>query len=446
MNIEIRIPDKAKDILNRLHEKGFEAYVVGGCVRDSLLGKCPEDWDITTSALPKDIKNIFKKTIDTGIKHGTVTVLMDDEPFEVTTYRIDGEYEDCRRPKEVFFTSNLLEDLKRRDFTINAMAYSPENGLVDPYNGRKNLKEGIITCVGVADERFREDALRMLRAVRFGAKLNFYIDESTKQSIIRNSCLIKNVSQERIREELNKLLTSSNPNHFMDLYPLGLLEHIMPEFIPCFHVPQNNPYHAYDVATHIIKTVEAIEPKLALRWTMLLHDIGKGYTRSTDEQGIDHFYDHDRWSIDLSYKILKRLKFDNRTIKVITTLITHHDYRFDADPKSTRIALNLLGKDLFEDFIKVQRADAMGQHPAGYAKTSKKLDEILKIFKNIVETNQCTSIKELQINGQDLMSIGIKQGIEVGRILKELLDMVLDDPSQNKKETLISLAENLKKY
>lgn len=291
-NAKISLPAKVARILNTLGEHGYEAYAVGGCVRDSLLGRTPQDWDITTSARPEQVKALFRHTIDTGIQHGTVTVMLEHEGFEVTTYRIDGEYEDARHPKEVAFTANLLEDLKRRDFTINAMAYNEVTGLVDAFDGIGDLERGVIRCVGNAMERFSEDALRMLRAVRFAAQLGFSIEQETQEAIAGLAGNIKKVSAERIQVELVKLLTSPNPGELKVAYRMGLTAVFLPEFDVMMETPQNNPHHCCSVGEHTLKAIEAVPADKVLRLTMLLHDIAKPACRTTDKKGVDHFYGH----------------------------------------------------------------------------------------------------------------------------------------------------------
>lgn len=434
--LKIKLPKKANFIIDTLTTNGYEGYVVGGCVRDCIIGLEPTDWDITTSAEPLEVKALFEKTVDTGLQHGTVTVVVDGEGFEVTTYRIDGEYEDNRRPKEVFFTKNIVEDLKRRDFTINAMAYHPKEGLVDPFEGEADLGRKLIRCVGRAEERFDEDALRMLRAVRFSAKLGFDIHEDTWDAIKDKRDLIQYVSVERIREEMTKLLVSSHPTRFLYLQEVGLLQYIMPEFIPCFDTPQINPYHIYDVATHTMKTIEAIEAEVALRWCMLLHDIGKGYTRTTDIEGIDHFYGHDEVSLDLTKKIMQRLKFDNKTIRKVMSLVKHHDYRFKANATVVRLAMSIVGKEYFPDLLKVQLADATGQNPDMVSERIESLHQIKDIYAGILERNEAVDIKGLAIGGKQVMSLGYK-GPMVGEVLEDLLQVVIKEPERNTEKELL---------
>lgn len=434
---QVKLPENVKIILEELHNKGHEACVVGGCVRDMILNQVPYDWDITTSAEPLEVKELFSKTVDTGLQHGTVTVLINGEGYEVTTYRIDGTYDDHRRPDFVDFTKSLEEDLKRRDFTINAMAYNEEDGFVDLYGGMKDLEAGIIRCVGIASERFFEDALRMLRAIRFSARFGFVIEDKTKEAIIEHSHLITKVSAERIHVELTKTLCSDNPTYIRKLVEFGLIKYILPEFLPNIGLVQNHPYHVYTVDEHIYKTLRNIESDEALRWAMYLHDIGKGYTKTTDDMGIDHFCGHAKVSVEKARDILNRLKFDNKTKDKIIKLIKYHDYRFEDSEKSVRKAMAKMGSDIFEAYIAVQVADIKGQTPS---KLKERLSDLLskkEKYDKIVSMKQCITIKELDINGSDLMALGVKPGQRVGRVLKELLEMVIEEPVLNKKEVLV---------
>ena len=290
--MKIQLPEKVSSIIKALEEAGYEAYAVGGCVRDSVLGRNPQDWDITTSAKPQEVKRLFSHTIDTGIQHGTVTVMLEREGFEVTTYRIDGEYEDARHPKEVTYTSNLLEDLKRRDFTINAMAYNESHGLVDAFDGIGDLERKCIRCVGNPKERFMEDALRMLRALRFGAQLGFSVEENTFQAIRELSPTIGKISAERIQTELVKLLTSPNPQEMRKVYESGIADVVLPEFSRLMETTQENPHHCYTVREHTLRVLENVPNDKVLRLAALFHDIAKPVCKTVDEKGVAHFYGH----------------------------------------------------------------------------------------------------------------------------------------------------------
>jgi tRNA nucleotidyltransferase (CCA-adding enzyme) len=439
---KIVLPYNVGYVINKLNTHGFDAFIVGGCVRDSILGREPNDWDVTTNALPQDIKNIFDKTYDTGIKHGTVSVAVNGENIEVTTYRIDGDYSDHRRPDIVKFTSSLKEDLARRDFTVNAIAYHTEKGLIDPFNGLKDLEDKLLRAVGNAENRFDEDALRMLRTVRFSAQLNFTIERSTYSAVKKSSELIKNVSSERIRDELTKILISKNPMHFNYLYETGLLQHIIPEFESCYNTRQNNPYHVYNVADHIMHTVESVSNTAILRWTMLLHDIGKPSRLTTDDKGVDHFYGHQEVSAELAEVILNRLKFDRESIRKITRLISFHDIDiFDTD-KSVRKVISKVGEDLFLELLEVQRADAMAQNKIYLDNRMVKMDNIIEIYRKIKQENQCLKISDMAINGYDLIDLGIKPGKDIGKMLEYLFEYVLENPDENNKQTLIKLAKS----
>lgn len=450
--MKIQLPSKVNMIINTLMEYGFEAYAVGGCVRDSMLHKEPEDWDITTSANPYEVKDIFRRTIDTGIKHGTVTVMIDKDGYEVTTYRIDGEYEDNRHPKEVEFTRELTEDLKRRDFTINAMAYNEINGLVDVFHGYEDLKEGIIRCVGSAKDRFDEDALRILRAIRFSAQLGFRIEENTLKAVEEKSSNLKNISAERIRVELCKLLVSDNPNKLIVAYETGITKVILPEFDKMMVTEQNNPHHIYNVGVHTVKAISNIcvgdtikkftsKEKLILKLTMLFHDIEKPNSKETDSKGIEHFYGHDEKGAGTSKKILRRLKFDNDTIQLVHRLVRWHDYRFVLEPTAMREAMNLIGSDIMELLFEVKRADTLAQNPATHMDKFEKLEKARELYDTIIKNNECVCLKDLDINGKDLISLGFQPGIKVGEVLNQLLSIVIQYPHMNKKDILAKKAK-----
>ncbi len=439
-----QIPKNVEIILDTIHEAGEEAYIVGGCVRDLLLGMKPNDWDITTSALPGKVKNLFDRTIDTGLDHGTVTVMIGSEGYEVTTYRIDGDYEDHRRPDKVVFTRSLKEDLLRRDFTINAMAYNPDQGIIDMYDGMRHLEDRIITCVGNPVDRFEEDALRMLRAIRFSAKLGFEIEKETYDAIILLKDLIGHVSAERIQVELTKTLVSPNPYRIKEIVETGLSTCIMPELDRIIGLGQNHPYHEFPVDEHTYRSLEAIEADRVLRWTMLLHDLGKGLTKTTDEEGIDHFKKHPHVSEKLAKDILKRLKFDNKSMDRICRLIRYHDHRFPATPKSIRKAVHTIGNDYFMDYLKVRRADVMAQALNKRQASLAHLEEVEAGYHEIMEANQCLDLGDLAVSGRDMIELGHK-GRAIGEILNHLLNVVLEDPDMNHKDLLMDKARQWKK-
>ncbi|MCI5701030.1 MAG: CCA tRNA nucleotidyltransferase [Lachnospiraceae bacterium] len=438
--MKLKLPEKVIYIIETLESHGFEAYVVGGCVRDSILARTPGDWDITTSATPAQVKQIFRRTIDTGIAHGTVTVLLEKDMFEVTTYRIDGKYEDSRHPKEVTFTASLEEDLKRRDFTINAMAYNDRTGLVDLYGGMHDLQHKVIRCVGDPKERFCEDALRMLRAVRFAAQLGFSIDPNTAQAIRELADTLERISAERIQTEIVKLLTSNHPGMWEACYTLGITRIIMPEFDVCMMTPQMTPHHCYCVGEHILWSMEGVPADKILRLTMLLHDIGKPKSKVTDEKGRDHFYGHAKVSEEMARKILHRLRFDNDTVAKVTKLIRFHDTRPEPTSKQVRHLLYQIGEDLFPMYLAVRRADTMAQ--SGYLRNDKleRIDRIEAEYQEIIRRQECFSLKNLAISGKDLIRLGIEPGKEIGELLDLALQLVLENPSLNNKAYLMNFA------
>lgn len=440
----IRLPEKVKYIIDTIMEAGYEAYAVGGCIRDSILGRVPDDWDITTSASPYQVKELFSRTLDTGLKHGTVTVMLDKEGFEVTTYRIDGEYEDSRHPKEVIFTSNLTEDLKRRDFTINAMAYNEKNGLIDVFDGMEDIKKKVIRCVGNPIERFTEDALRMMRAVRFSAQLGYEIEKETASAMKVLAPTLSKISAERIASELVKLVTSPNPDFLRIAYETGITAVIMPEFDVCMETTQNNPHHCYNVGEHTLMAMKAVDGNKCLRLAMLFHDMGKPAKKITDEEGIDHFCGHPTLSEEMAGAILHRLKFDNDTIYMVKKLVLYHDCRIEPVAKNVRRAVMKIGEDIFPLLFDVQRGDIEAQ--SNYRKKEKleRVCKVQKIYEQILERQQCVSLKALAVTGRDLMEqAGMSPGRELGKMLNTLLGLVVDDPSLNQKEVLLNKAREL---
>lgn len=438
--MELRIPEKAEIILHTLEEAGYEAYVVGGCVRDSILGRSPDDWDITTSAKPEEVKALFRRTVDTGLVHGTVTVMLDKEGFEVTTYRVDGEYEDGRHPKEVSFTASLEEDLKRRDFTMNAMAYNPKRGIVDLFGGVQDMEKQIVRCVGNPVERFTEDALRILRAVRFSAQLGFSIEGETLKAISVLAPNLKYVSAERIQVELLKLLVSPHPDYLRTAYEAGITKEILPEFDRCMETEQNTPHHCYTVGEHTLQSLLNIRADKVLRLTMLLHDIGKPDVKRTDENGRDHFKTHGPEGEKMAVSILRRLKMDNDTIRKVRSLIKWHDYRPEGKAVSVRKAISLIGEELFPLYLEVQRADIQAQSTYRREEKLARLSAVSALYEEIMEKGQCISLKTMALTGRDLIDAGYAPGKELGEILGKLLAHVLENPEDNKKEILLKLA------
>lgn len=437
--MRLQLPAAVNMIIDVLHAHGYEGFAVGGCVRDSVLNRKPDDWDITTSATPYQVKELFQKTVDTGLQHGTVTVLVGGTGYEVTTYRIDGEYEDGRHPKEVQFTSNLIEDLKRRDFTINAMAYSQENGLIDAFGGMEDLQNKVIRCVGDPRQRFQEDALRILRAVRFAAQLGFSIEENTRKAIVELAPTLTKISAERIQTETVKLLVSDRPQMWKTVYELGITKIIMPEFDEIMETPQNTPHHMLNVGEHTLRAMEGVENSKVLRLTMLLHDMGKAKMRTTDEHGVDHFKGHGDVGKEMARSILRRLKFDNDTIVKVCHLVYWHDDRAEVSEKAVRRAMNRVGEELFPMLLKVQRADTMAQSMYRREEKLARIDGVEKLYKEILEKKQCVSLKTLAVTGRDLIANGMKPGPELGKVLEELLQIVLDEPEKNQKELLLQI-------
>lgn len=434
----VSLPGKVKVILSRLEKAGFEAYAVGGCVRDSILGRVPDDWDITTSAKPEQVKEVFGRTVDTGIKHGTVTVLMDHEGFEVTTFRIDGEYSDGRHPDEVAFTASLKEDVRRRDFTINAMAYSDRTGLIDYFGGVQDIHNGLIRAVGDPDRRFTEDALRIMRAVRFSAQLNYRIEEKTLEAVRRHAPNLAKISAERIRVELQKLLVSDHPDRLRLLYSTGITDVILPEFSLCMKTPQNNPHHCYTVGEHIIHAVEHVRADPVLRLTMLLHDIMKPACRTTDEKGIDHFYGHVQKSADQAVLILRRLKYDNRTIHDVKILVAGHDDSIAPDPYTVRKTIVRVGEDLFPLLLEVKEADISAQSDYHIEEKRENLAAVRAVYQGILDRGDCLNLKTMAVHGDDLIRGGVRSGKEIGEILKMMFADVLRYPEHNDRNYLMS--------
>lgn len=442
-NWKIELPEKVKIIINKLHDHGYEAYAVGGCIRDSVLGRAPDDWDITTSATPLQVKEIFPRTIDTGIQHGTVTVMLSREGFEVTTYRIDGEYQDNRRPSEVHFTPELREDLRRRDFTINAMAYNDREGIVDRFGGMDDIKNKIVRCVGVPKERFGEDALRILRAVRFSAQLGFDIEENTRQAICELAPNLASISAERIQAELVKLLVSKNPHMLEIAYETGITKIILPELDKMMETVQSTPHHCYSVGKYTLLSLRHVEPDKVLRLAMLLHDVAKPRTETIDEKGMTHYYGHAEEGAAMAKNILRRLRFDNETVDKVTRLVRWHDYQIEPTARAVRHSVYKIGEDIFESLLKVRRAAIMSQSEYRRQEKLERLDAITRIFGEIIASEECVSLKTLAVTGKDIIREGIKPGRQIGEILDSLLRLVLENPEFNDKDYLLSEVRKL---
>ncbi len=439
------LSEGARHILTVLSQSGYEAYAVGGCVRDMLLGKIPHDYDICTSALPEQILHCFSgyKTLTVGMKHGTVTVLYNAVPYEITTYRTDGTYSDNRHPDKVHFVRSLYEDLIRRDFTVNAMAYNLTDGLKDFFGGKTDLQNKIIRCVGSPDQRFSEDALRILRALRFASVLGFSLHEQTVQAIHRNKHLLQNIAAERIRDELLKLLCGQGVANILTEYA-DVFCVFIPEIKPCIGFAQDNPHHCYDVWTHIVHTVGSVQAEPLLRLTMLLHDISKPQCRTTDKLGIGHFYGHCSVGAKTSEKILRRLRFDNHTIRTVTTLILNHDER-PKDRPALRRLIAAVGKNNMPLLIAVQRADAHGKTPSALLGQLAYIQGLSDGYHEILAQNDCLTLSDLAVKGNDLISLGIPSGKSVGTVLNTLLNAVIDGTLPNDKSVLLSEASRFRK-
>lgn len=451
-SMHIQLPEKVAYVLKELQAYGYEAYAVGGCVRDALLGREPEDWDITTSAKPEQVKAVFRRTIDTGIQHGTVTVMLGREGFEVTTYRIDGEYEDSRHPAEVQFTGDLIEDLKRRDFTINAMAYNEEDGMVDAFDGIGDLQRGVIRCVGNPEERFSEDALRMLRAVRFAGQLDFEIEEETKQAIKKLSTNLEKISAERIRVELDKLLCSKRPDHLLTAMDLGITKVVFSEFDEMMATSQNHPHHQYSVGMHTLKAIEHVHEQVEMQkldkktlsilsWTALLHDVGKPSTKTVGEDGIEHFYDHVPVGKKMAQEILKRFRWDNNMINTVCRLIQYHDVTFSEKKGKMRRLLGTIGMEYMPKLFIMIKADILSQSMYMREEKLEALQKAKKLYQEIKEAKDPVTVKMLDINGIDLQEAGFPKGKLLGQILNGLLETVMESPELNQKDTLLKIAE-----
>ena len=430
----MQLSSEVKFVLNRLNEAGYEAYLVGGSVRDFLLNKHNKDIDITTNAIPEEVKRIFVDfpVIDTGIKHGTVTILYKNLPIEITTYRIDGEYQDSRHPKEVKFTSSLKEDLSRRDFTINAMAYN--NELIDYYGGRDDLKNKMLRAVGNPNKRFEEDALRILRGLRFASNLGFSIEEKTILAMRENKLLLKNISSERIQNELNAILLGDYVKDVMlDYY--DIFEVILPEITPCVCFDQHNSHHIYDVYAHIIVAVSSAVKDKVVRLTLLFHDLGKPESFSLDENKNGHFYRHAEKSEIIARNILNRLKYDNESKRQILTLVRYHDAILQDDVKQVKRWLNRLGEDIFRKLIEVQIGDNFAQHPK-HRDRQVTLNNIKKLIDQIIAENNCFSLRQLAVNGYDMIELGYEK-FQIKSALQYLLNAVINNEVENERDKLI---------
>lgn len=436
--MEIKIPRYVTAVIDILQQNGCEAYIVGGCVRDAMMGVEPHDYDVCTNCTPDRMVQIFREfhTIETGLKHGTLTVMSEHMPVEVTTYRSDGEYTDHRRPDSVKFETELSEDLKRRDFTVNAMCFNPEFGTVDLFDGRDDLKNRVIRCVGNAEDRFDEDALRIMRALRFASVLDFEIEEYTAAAMRKKSHLLNAISAERIFSELKKLLCGKAVSRIMLEYS-DIIGVILPEIIPCIGCKQNNIHHCYDVYEHICHSIENIEKDEDLRLAMLFHDIGKPQKKVTDENGIDHFKLHPLCSGDIAEAVLLRLKSSNRTLKRVRSLVIEHDNRIFPKRRTVKRFISKYDYEFFEDWLKVRKADTLAQSEYMRDEKLAELVELAKLGAEIKEDMCCLNTSDLAVNGHDMIALGFK-GSEIKNALNAALDAVIDEEAENERDALLA--------
>lgn len=441
MKRENNFKDAAKTALEILNEGGFEAFLIGGSVRDYLMGLPIGDIDITTNATPREVEEVFKNfnVIETGIKHGTVTVILEGEPVEITTYRSEGEYSDNRHPDSVSFSRSLRDDVIRRDFTMNGVAYSFESGVCDLVGGIEDINNGVIRCIGDAETRFREDALRIMRALRFSSVLGFEIEENTKNAIRKCKDLLKNISAERIREETVKLICGKNAYEVLEEFS-DVIGVILPEIKPLIGFEQINRHHIYDVYTHTLKALEQSRPSKTIRLALLFHDIGKPACASFDEKGEMHFYSHPKKSAEITEEIMTRLRFDNDTKNKVITLVKFHDSPIMVqdgifpDRRRIKRIMSQIGEELIYDLIEIKRCDNSAQNPqfyrgdGFYKSTYDMIDEI-------IAEKECFSLKDLKINGNDLLRMGY-EGKKIGEILRKCLDGVIDGEIKNDYEEI----------
>lgn len=443
--MEIFIPEHARQAIDILEHNGYTAYAVGGCIRDSLLGKTPHDWDICTNCRPEKMKEVFEgfRTIDTGLKHGTVTIMIENELIEITTFRSDGEYENHRKPAQVKFVDDLYLDLERRDFTINAMCCCKSDEVIDLFGSQKDLHNGILRCVGNASQRFEEDALRILRGLRFASVLDFKIHDGTKRAMFEKKQLLECISSERISEELKKLLCGKAAEKVLSEYK-EIIAVIIPEIRPCFGFAQNNPHHCYDIWEHIIKSVSFVRPEPVIRTAMLLHDIGKPSMATKDENGVSHFKKHQFVSAKMADEILKRLRFDSRSISYIHDLIWEHDNRIPADMHSVKRFISKYDFQFMLDYLEVRRGDTYAQSDYRRAEKLAELDEIARLTIELADQDTCLKISDLAVNGNDLIALGL-DGRNIGIWLKKLLELVIEDKIKNDKTALLEyIKDNIK--
>lgn len=434
--LQLHLPAPAIALMDRLEAAGFETYLAGGCLRDSLLGKTPTDWDLATAALPHQVRELFScaRVIDTGLRHGTVTVILDGLQMEVTTFRKDGAYSDHRRPDRVSFATSIIEDLSRRDFTVNAMAYSPLHGLVDPFDGQGDLRKQVLRTVGDPVLRFREDALRILRLVRFCASLGFEPREATARAALSNRSLLQHIASQRILQELDKLLIAPCAAQALRRFT-PVVTQVLPELAPSVGFDQNNFHHPYDVWEHTLHAMEHCPPQRLLRWALLLHDCGKPACYTVDFRGDGHFYGHAAISAGLADEALLRLRMDHASKEEICRLIYHHDHDLFATEKSLRRWLHRLGEDTLRRLLLLKRADNQGQAPK-FDRTAE-YDQAEALLNTVIARGDCVTLQQLAIGGEEVMALG-KAGPAVGATLQRALEAVLSGACENTGEALLA--------
>lgn len=444
IDLTIHLPNDVECIMKTLNQQGYQAYAVGGCVRDSLLGAAPKDWDICTSALPEEMKQTFAgwHVVETGLKHGTLTVVLNHVPYEVTTFRVDGDYTDHRHPDQVRFVQDVREDLARRDFTVNAMAYHPETGLVDTFGGQSDLAAGIIRCVGEPERRFEEDALRILRALRFASTYNFVIQEKTAAAVHSLKGTLKDVAAERIRAELAKLLCGPGVGGILRAYS-DVVFQVLPELAPMQNFDQRTPHHRYDVWEHTVRAVESVPATEVLRLAMLLHDSGKPSAFTLDENGVGHAYGHPAVSAEIAARALEKLRADNATREQVLMLIKNHDYPLDTTPAVLKRRLHQFGEKGVRQLIEVRRADMMGKGTMTAEEINAYAESLRRALEALLATQPCVTLKGLDVRGGDVMQLGIR-GKAVGQCLEYLLNEVMADRVPNARADLMAAAEQWK--
>ena len=440
----MRLPEGAGFVLERLRARGYQAYVVGGCVRDSLLGLEPKDFDVCTNALPEQMRAAFAdcRVIETGLRHGTLTVLYDHTPYEVTTFRVDGAYTDHRHPDGVTFVSDVTADLSRRDFTVNAMAWSPEAGLVDAFGGQADLRDKLIRCVGDPETRFGEDALRILRALRFASVYGFSIEEKTAAAIHALKATLREVAPERVRVELSKLLCGQSAADILRTYS-DVIFTLLPHLAPMERFDQRTPYHLYDVWEHTLRALAAAPANEVLRLTMLLHDTGKPDVFSLDKNGIGHAHGHPKRSEEIAREVLASLRVDNATLDRVTLLVANHDYPLTADRRILLRRLNRFGEEVLRQLIEVHRADGMGKGTVSPEQVEDWAATMRRSLDAVLAEKPCFTLKDLAVKGNDLLQAGIPNGRAVGQGLQTLLEAVIDGKLPNEREALLEAIPEL---